>query len=299
MIVGEGARRFADVPAWHVRGRVLPLDRPRILGIVNVTPDSFSDGGSFFSADAAIAHAGTLLAEGADVLDIGGESTRPQGAKPVDAVEERRRVVPVVTELRRRHPDAFLSVDTVKAEVAEAVLDAGADIINDVSGFRLDPRMGEISARYGAGVILMHSRGGVSDMATFAHASYGDDVTGEVVSELEASVTVARAAGVVAQAIVVDPGIGFAKRSEHSLALLAELRRVTALGRPVLVGVSRKRFIGEVNQVTLPADRVDGSIGANVVALMHGARLFRVHDVRPSRRALDVAWAILARGERA
>ena len=299
MIVEEGARRSVDVPVWHVRGRALPLDRPRILGIVNVTPDSFSDGGSFFSADAAVAHAETLLVEGADVLDVGGESTRPQGATPVDAVEERRRVVPVVAELRRRHPDAFISVDTVKAEVAEAVLDAGADIINDVSGFRLDPRMGEISARYGAGVILMHSRGGVSDMATFTHATYGDDVTGEVVSELKSCVTAACAAGVAPEAIVVDPGIGFAKRSEHSLALLAELPRVVTLGRPVLVGVSRKRFIGEVNQVTLPAERVDGTIGANVVALMQGARLFRVHDVRPNRRALDVAWAILTRGERA
>ena len=296
MIVGEGARRSVDVPAWRVRGRVLPLDRPRILGIVNVTPDSFSDGGLFLSADAALAHAERLLAEGADVLDIGGESTRPQGATPVDAEEERRRVLPIVAELRRRHPDALLSVDTVKADVAESVLDAGADIINDVSGFRLDPRMGEISARYGAGVILMHSRGGVRDMATFAHASYGDDVTGEVVSELKERVSAAREAGVASQAIVVDPGIGFAKRSEHSLALLAELGRVAELGAPVLVGVSRKRFIGEVNQVTEPADRVEGTIGANVVALMHGARLFRVHDVRPNRRALDVAWAILARG---
>ena len=299
MIGGAGAPRTADVPAWHVRDRVVALDRPLILGIVNVTPDSFSDGGLFFSPDAAVAHAEMLLEEGADVLDIGGESTRPQGATPVGADEECRRVVPVVTELRRRHPDALISVDTVKADVAAAVLDAGADIINDVSGFRLDPRMGEISARYRAGVVLMHSRGGVSDMATFTHAEYGDDVTGEVVSELEACVSAARSAGVPPEAIVVDPGIGFAKRSEHSLALLAELRRVTALGRPVMVGVSRKRFIGEVNQVTLPAERVDGTIGANVVALMHGARLFRVHDVRPSRRALDVAWAILARGDRA
>ena len=295
MIAGQGAPRTADVPAWHVRGRVLSLERPRILGIVNVTPDSFSDGGSFFSADAAIAHAETLLAEGADVLDIGGESTRPQGATPVDAAEERRRVVPVVTALRRRHPDAFISVDTVKAEVAEAVLDAGADIINDVSGFRLDPRMGEISARHRAGVVLMHSRGGVSDMATFAHARYGDDVTGEVVSELGERMSAVLAAGVAPEAIVLDPGIGFSKRGEHSLAVLAELPRVVALGAPVLVGVSRKRFIGEVTGVTVPADRVEGTIGANVVALVRGARLFRVHDVRPSRRALDVAWAILAR----
>lgn len=299
MIAGQGALRTVDVPAWHVRGRVLLLDHPRIFGIVNVTPDSFSDGGSFFSTDAAVAHAETLLAEGADVLDVGGESTRPQGATPVDAAEERRRVVPVVAELRRRYPDAFISVDTVKADVADAVLDAGADIINDVSGFRLDPRMGEISARHRAGVVLMHSRGGVSDMATLAHARYGDDVTGEVVSELRDRIAAARTAGVAAEAIVVDPGIGFSKRGEHSLAVLAGLARVTALGAPVLVGASRKRFIGEVTGVTVPAERVEGTIGAHVVALARGARLFRVHDVRPNRRALDVAWAILAQGEQA
>ena len=205
-------------------------------------------------------------------------------------------MLPVITALRRRFPDALLSVDTVKADVADAALEAGADIINDVSGFRLDPRMGEISARHGAGVVLMHSRGGVSDMATFAHAVYGDDPVGEVVSELRGCVGVARAAGVEADAIVVDPGIGFAKRSEHSLMLLAALERVAELGAPVLVGVSRKRFIGEVSQVTVPAERVEGTIGANVVALARGARLFRVHDVRPNRRALDVAWAILRQG---
>ena len=295
MTPGQDAPHAADAPVWRVRGRVLALDRPRILGIVNVTPDSFSDGGSFFSPTAAVAHAEAMLAEGADVLDVGGESTRPQGATPVDATEERRRVVPVVAELRRRFPDAVLSVDTVKSAVAEAVLDAGADIINDVSAFRLDPRMGEISARLGAGVVLMHSRGGVSDMATFAHADYGDDPVGEVVSELKGRIEAARAAGVVAEAIVVDPGIGFAKRSEHSLAVLAGLSRLAELGAPVLVGVSRKRFIGEINHVTVPAERVEGTIGANVVALARGARLFRVHDVRSNRRALDVAWAILER----
>ena len=266
---------------------------PRVMGVVNVTPDSFSDGGLFFGVDAAAAHADQMLAEGADILDIGGESTRPQGARPVDADEERRRVLPVIEALRRNHPDVPLSVDTVKAEVAQAALDAGADIINDVSAFRLDPRMGEICARHGAGAILMHSRGGVSDMATFEHASYGADVTAEVIAELSARLEVARVAGMRDDAIVVDPGIGFAKRSEHSLTLLAELPRFASLGCPVLVGVSRKRFIGEVNEVTIPAERVDGTIGANVMALAGGARLFRVHDVRPSRRALDVAWAIL------
>ena len=290
---GPEPAHAVDAPAWRVRERAVSLDRPRIRGIVNVTPDSFSDGGLFFGVDAAVAHAEAMLAEGADILDIGGESTRPQGARPVDAAEELRRVLPVVEALRRRHVGVLLSVDTVKADVADAVLDAGADIINDVSAFRLDPRMGEICARHGAGVILMHSRGGVSDMATFEHASYGADVAGEVIAELSARLEVARRAGVGDEALVIDPGIGFAKRTEHSLALLAELPRFASLGCPVLVGVSRKRFIGEVNEVTIPAERVEGTIGANVIALAGGARLFRVHDVRPSRRALDVAWAIL------
>ncbi len=296
MIAPRGAAQEANVPAWHVRDRVVTLDRPRLLGIVNVTPDSFSDGGRFLSADAAVAHAEMLLEEGADILDIGGESTRPQGAMAVDAAAERQRVVPVIAALRRRIPEALLSVDTVKAEVADAALDAGANIVNDVSAFRLDPRLGEICARHRAGVILMHSRGGVADMGTYAHAVYGGDVTGEVAGELAERLVAAQGAGVAANAIVLDPGIGFAKRSEHSLRLLAELPRLATLGRPLLVGVSRKRFIGEVNDVTVPAERVEGTIGANVVALVHGARLFRVHDVRPSRRALDVAWAILRQG---
>ncbi len=278
---------------WNLRGRVLEVDRPRILGIINVTPDSFSDGGNFFSADAAVAHGERLLAEGADILDVGGESTRPQNARPVDAPEEIRRVVPVVTALRKRHPDAVLSVDTVKADVAQAALDAGADIVNDVSGLRLDVRMGDVCARAGAGVILMHSRGGVSDMARYDHAVYGNDVTADVLAELDGSLAAAERAGVAMEHIALDPGFGFGKRSEHSLTLLRELPRLVALGRPVVVGVSRKRFIGELTRVSDPAQRVPGTIGANLVAMLRGARLFRVHDVAETRQALDVAWAIL------
>ncbi|HEU4563436.1 MAG TPA: dihydropteroate synthase [Gemmatimonadaceae bacterium] len=280
-------------PAWRARGRLLALDRPRILGILNVTPDSFSDGGLFFPADAALARAERLLEEGADIIDIGGESTRPQGAEPVSAAEERRRVVPVVRELRRRWPEAWLSVDTVKAEVAAAALGEGADIINDVAALRLDDRLGELCARTGAGVILMHSRGTVSDMGTYRHAAYGERPVAEILAELRARVDVALAAGIAPESIAVDPGIGFAKRGEHSLALLAALPRLAAWGHPVVVGVSRKRFIGEITGVKTPSERVMGTVGANVVALTRGARLFRVHDVRPSREALDVAWAIL------
>jgi dihydropteroate synthase len=264
------------------------------MGILNVTPDSFSDGGRHHGVDAAVAGAERMLAEGADALDVGGESTRPQGATPVDVDEERRRVVPVVRALRRRFPDAVVSVDTVKGAVAEAALDEGADAINDVSAFRLDPRMGEICARASAGVVLMHSRGAVSDMATLAHATYDGDPVDAVVAELGEALARARYAGVPAERVVLDPGIGFAKRGEHSLAVLAGLPRVAALGRPVLVGVSRKRFIGEITGVTDPRERVDGTTGANVAALARGARLFRVHDVRAARHALDVAWAVLA-----
>ncbi|HEX4684451.1 MAG TPA: dihydropteroate synthase, partial [Gemmatimonadaceae bacterium] len=175
---------YMHSPAWRHATGTLALDKPRILGIVNVTPDSFSDGGRLQSVDDAARHVEQLLADGADVIDIGGESTRPQGAMAVDAEEELRRVMPVIEAVRRRHPAVPISIDTVKAVVALAAIDAGASIVNDVSGFRLDKDMAAVCASRDAGVVLMHSRGGVPDMATFAHASYGDDVAGDVVREL-------------------------------------------------------------------------------------------------------------------
>jgi dihydropteroate synthase len=279
--------------AWRHATGTLTLDAPRILGIVNVTPDSFSDGGRLHSLDDALRLVDRLVSEGADVVDIGGESTRPQGATPVDATEEMRRVIPVVEAVRARHAALAISVDTVKASVADAALDAGASIVNDVSGFRLDPGMARVCTARGAGVVLMHSRGDVSDMATFAHATYGDDVVADVSRELGARADAALDAGIARESIVLDPGIGFSKRGEHSLAVLAALDRVVALGFPVLVGVSRKRFIGELTGVTTPSARVAGTVGANVAALERGARLFRVHDVKLNREALDVAWAIM------
>ena len=279
--------------AWvHALGAI-PLDRPVVMGILNVTPDSFSDGGRFFSPDHALARAESLVAEGADIIDVGGESTRPQGATPVDADEESRRVVPVIAGIRRRFPETVVSVDTVKAEVAERALGEGAAIVNDVSAFRLDDRMPEVCARAGAGVVLMHSRGTVSDMATFEHATYGEDVVGEVLGELLPQARAAERAGIRRTAIVLDPGIGFSKRGEHSLSMLAELPRIVDTEYPVLVGVSRKRFLGEITGVSEPASRVHGTTGANVMALALGARIFRVHDVAAARQALDVAWAIL------
>ena len=277
---------------WRVRGGLVNLGRPVVVGIVNVTPDSFSDGGSFFSTGDAVARASQLAEDGADILDIGGQSTRPQQAVEIPVAEELRRVLPVIEAIRSALPDAVLSVDTVKADVAREALVAGAAIVNDVSGFRLDPAMAGVCAELGAGAILMHSRGGVSTMGTYTDARYGEDVVGDVRRELDECAGRARQAGVAPEAIVLDPGIGFAKRSEHSLALLSGLGRIVELGYPVLVGVSRKRFIGEITGVTKAADRDAGTTGANVAALLAGARLFRVHEVKPARHALDVAWAV-------
>lgn len=276
----------------HARGSI-PLGRPIVMGILNVTPDSFSDGGAFFTADEALAHGEVMIAEGADIIDVGGESTRPQGATPVDAEEECGRVLPVIGAIMQKFPHAVVSVDTVKAKVAERALHEGAAIVNDVSAFRLDAHMAEVCARADAGVVLMHSRGDVSDMATFEHARYGNDVMGDVIRELLPRAQEAEAAGIRREAIVLDPGIGFSKRSEHSLMVLAELPRLSDAGYPVMVGVSRKRFIGEITRVSQAADRVHGTTGANVMALAAGARIFRVHDVAAARQALDVAWTIL------
>ena len=282
---------------WRIRGGSVSLARPVILGILNVTPDSFSDGGSFFSPNQAIAHARQLVAEGADLIDIGGESTRPQGAARVPIEEERRRILPVIAGVRAECPGVPISVDTVKADVAVAALEAGASVINDVSMLREEPRLASVCADYGAGLILVHSRGDVPTMATYQHASYGRDVTREVLDELTGQVAAAERAGVAPSAIVVDPGIGFAKRTAHSVTVLAELPRIVALGYPVLVGVSRKRFIGEITGVERPGERGYGTIGGSVAALALGARLFRVHDVRGARQALDVAWSILDRDQ--
>ena len=281
--------------AWHVRGKTLDVGRPLVMGILNLTPDSFSDGGRFFSSDADVFdHVVGMLESGADIIDVGGESTRP-GAVPVSEEDELKRVIPVITRLAREHPAATISIDTVKSRVARAALDAGAHVVNDVSGLRLDPGIATVAASVGAGLILMHSRGSnVTELASYQHASYGDVVV-EALGELRKRIELARHGGVEGPFIAVDPGIGFSKTSEQSLAMLAGLPRVAELGFPVVVGVSRKRFIGELTGVREPAGRLGGTLGANVAALSLGARIFRVHDVRPTREALDVAWAILKR----
>lgn len=278
---------------WRLADGGITLDRPRIMGVLNVTPDSFWDGGRHTGLDAALGRAEAMIADGADLIDVGGESTRP-GARAVAAAEERRRVVPVIEELRRRWPDVPVSVDTVKAEVARAAVEAGAAVINDVSALRLDPGLGDVAAAAETGLVLMHSRGRVEEMASYETAVYGDDPVGEVAAELETAVERATAAGVAADRVVLDPGLGFSKRTEQSVAVLSRLDRVVALGRPVLVGPSRKRFVGELLGGLPPEERLEGTIGACIAALFRGARLFRVHDVRAARRALDVAEAIRA-----
>ena len=286
------------LPAEPARGWVtargpLPLERPVIAGILNVTPDSFSDGGRFLSPDAALAHADRLLADGAAILDVGGESTRP-GSEPVPADEELHRVIPVIEALARRHPAVPISVDTVKSRVARAALEAGAAIINDVSGFRLDPAMAQVAAAAGAGVILMHSRGTVSTMALLDQATYEPDVVTAVKAELRERLEAAMAAGVALDHIVLDPGFGFAKTAEQNLLLCDRLGSLLALGRPLLVGPSRKRFLGSVTGREIP-ERDVATAAACVMAYERGARLFRVHNVAVTRDALAVAVAV--RGE--
>ena len=282
--------------SWSVRGLTVALDRPLVMGIVNVTPDSFSDGGSFFSPASALAQSAKLIREGADILDVGGQSTRPQGAEVVPADEELRRILPVVRALALEHPDVLISVDTVKSSVAEAAIRAGAHIVNDVSAMRLDPEMPAVCQRYGVGVVLMHSRGGVEDMATYAHAVYAADVLDDVLEELATRVENALQHAIERDRIVVDPGIGFAKNGMQSLRILGCLERLAAWGFPVMIGASRKRFIGEITGITEARLRVHGSVGAAVAAYERGARIFRVHDVAATRQALDVAAAIRSAG---
>jgi dihydropteroate synthase len=282
---------------WRVRGRALSVERPLIMGILNVTPDSFSDGGTLRSIDDAIARAETMLAEGADILDVGGESTRPH-ADPIGVEEELRRVAPTIRALAGRFPEATLSIDTVKSDVAAAAIAEGAHIVNDVSGLRIDPTMARTCGEAGVGVVIMHSRGGVQDMATYARADYDGDPMDAVLVELRAQVDAALAQGVDSSAVAVDPGIGFSKRSEHSLRVLASLGRLAAWGHPVVVGVSRKRFVGELSGVREPAARVHGSVAAAIAAFERGAQILRVHDVAATRQALDVVDAVRKAGER-
>lgn len=263
--------------------------RPLIMGIVNCSPDSFY-AGSRVSGDDAVRRAEAMVAAGADLVDLGGESTRP-GSEPVPAADQVSRVVPVIRSLVERL-DVPVSVDTTRAEVAEAALDAGATMLNDISGLADDPDIAELAADRRVPLVLMHMRGRPADMTS--HATY-DDLVAELIGELRRSVARARAAGVEEDALIVDPGIGFAKRAEHSLAALRRLPALRSLGLPLLVGPSRKSFIGAV--LDLPAEeRLEGTSAAVAAAVLGGAHILRVHDVGPMRRVADLAAAIRSEG---
>jgi dihydropteroate synthase len=276
--------------AWETARGPVPLDRPVILGILNVTPDSFSDGGRFSDVDAALAQADALLEGGASLLDVGGESTRPGRTESVPLEIELDRVTPVIEALVRRHPTLKLTIDTVKAEVARAAIAAGAAAVNDVSGLRLDPELARVVAAAGAGLVLMHSRGPILEIASYAYATY-DDVVGEVIAELGAALAVAAASGVPEAATVVDPGFGFSKTVEQNMLLFDQLDALQSLGRPVLVGPSRKRFLGAVTGQPLET-RDRATAIACALAWERGARLFRVHDPVAARDALALAVAM-------
>jgi dihydropteroate synthase len=276
---------------WRCRDRELPLgERTLVMGIVNVTPDSFSDGGMFEDADAAVRHGLRLLEEGADLIDVGGESTRP-GSDPVGAEDETGRVLPVMEGLRRGAPEALLSVDTRTAMVAERALGAGADVVNDVSA-GTDPAMFGVVAASGAGMVLMHMRGEPKTMQ--ADPRY-DDVVAEVRGFLAERIEAAVASGIGRDRLSIDPGIGFGKGLGHNLELLRSIGSFRELGVPVLVGASRKRFVGELSGVDDPADRLEGSIATAVWCAGQGVQVLRVHDVAPTVRALRVADATARR----
>jgi dihydropteroate synthase len=258
----------------------------RLMGIVNVTPDSFSDGGRYLDPQRAIEHALELDRDGASILDIGGESTRP-GAEPVSPQEELRRVIPGLEALASRPSVAQLSIDTAKADVARAALEAGASFVNDVTALRHDPAMAEVVARSGADCCLMHMLG---EPRTMQHDPRYEDVVGEVKAFLEARMAFAVAEGIDEQRIVVDPGIGFGKTLEHNLELLRRLDELLTLGRPVSIGTSRKSFLGRLTGRVV-GDREAGTIATNVLAYERGARIFRVHDVASVKDALVVAAA--------
>jgi dihydropteroate synthase len=262
------------------------IPEPIVMGVVNVTPDSFSDGGEWLDPDAAVAHGRELVTQGAAILDIGGESTRP-GAQPVTAAEELRRVMPVLEGLAGA--GARLSIDTSKAAVAAAALDAGATLVNDVTALRGDPAMAALVAQHGCDVCLMHMLG---EPRTMQRDPRYDDVVDDVKAFLAQRLELAVAAGVAEERVWLDPGIGFGKTVDHNLELLARLDELVALGRPVVVGTSRKSFLGVISG-RAAGERVPATIATNVLALARGARVFRVHDVAQARDALLVAAATL------
>jgi len=260
------------------------------MGILNVTPDSFSDGGDYFEQDAAVARALTMIAEGADIVDVGGESTRP-GAEPTPEDEQLRRTIPVIRAIREHDPDVAVSIDTRSAAVARTALEAGADMVNDVSALRDDPEMADVVAGSEAAVVLMHRRGSSVDMQEGGGPHY-DDLIGEIAAFLCERRDVAAARGIDRARIIFDPGLGFGKRVEHNRMILRYLDRLVALGQPVLVGASRKRFLGRGSEGDEPKERLAGSLACAAIASMAGAAILRVHDVRATVEVIRLCAAV-------
>ncbi len=272
-----------------LKGRVLDLGvRTHVMGVLNVTPDSFSDGGQFIDEDRALARAREMEAAGADIIDVGGESTRP-GAEPLPEEEELRRILPVIERLAAGSP-LPLSVDTYKSAVADRALRAGASMVNDISGLRFSPDMARVAADHGAAVVLMHIKGTPRDMQT---GPVYDDVVADIMRSLEESIGIALRAGIPADRILVDPGIGFGKTVQHNLTVLDRLDELRALGRPIVLGASRKRFIGAVLEISEPQDRVQGTAATVALGIERGAQVVRVHDVAEMTQVARMADAIL------
>ena len=282
-------RRYGSTPdPLRVKDRVLDFGhRTYIMGVLNVTPDSFSDGDKFMDADRAAAHARQMLADGADIVDVGGESTRP-GSSPVPAEEEKKRVLPVIERLAGE-ADAIVSVDTTKAEVAEAAIRAGASMVNDVSGLRFDPAMADLIADRGVPVCIMHIQGTPKNMQ---RRPVYRDLMGEIIDYLEEGLAIAEKAGILHEKIIVDPGIGFGKTAEHNLEILKRLKELKVLGRPIFVGTSRKSLIGNV--LNLPVEeRLEGTAATVAVSIANGADMIRVHDVKSMARVARMTDAIV------
>jgi dihydropteroate synthase len=265
--------------------------RTWIMGVINITPDSFSDGGLHFDKDKAVARGLQLREEGSDIIDIGGESTRP-GSEPVNQEEELRRVIPVISALRDK-TDSLISIDTTKSEVARAALDAGADIINDISSSSFDPKTFSVAAERGAPVILMHMKGIPRNMQV---NPFYENVLLEVKSFLEEKIEQAQAAGIKKENIIIDPGIGFGKRHKDNLVLIKNLHFFEDLDQPILIGISRKSFIGKILDSS-PQQRLEGTIASAVLSIVHGAHILRVHDVASVKKAVLVAEAIIKEGQ--
>lgn len=266
----------------------LDLDKKTcIMGVINVTPDSFSDGGLHFDMEKAVKHAFKLIEDGADILDIGGESTRP-GSEPVPLEEELRRTIPVI-EAISRNSNVPISIDTYKAEVAKAALEAGASMVNDISAFRLDPDMPKVVAEYGVPVVLMHIKGRPRDMQK---APVYEALIPEIMEYLRTGIRLAAKFGIPEDRIIIDPGIGFGKTFEHNLEIINNLKEFTMMGKPVAIGVSRKAFIGKILGDLPATERLEGTAAAVAISIMNGANIVRVHDVKEMSRVAKVADAI-------